>query len=110
MLAGWSGIFNIGGGNLFGTAGGPRTVLARADSFTGPPQRALPFNLEEDEESVDSVRSLAEAGPPCRACMHLRINSHDRDCAPVAAGSILIAVSRLQLLSRNTRSAQQSSI
>jgi hypothetical protein len=51
VATGWSGIFGVG------TAAGPRTVIARADSFTGPPRAAMPFNLENDDaESVESVR------------------------------------------------------
>jgi hypothetical protein len=52
ICTGWSGIFSVG------TAAGPRTVIARADSFTGPPRVAMPFNLENDDaESVESVRA-----------------------------------------------------
>mmetsp|Transcript_300 Transcript_300/g.869 ORF Transcript_300/g.869 Transcript_300/m.869 type:complete len:363 (-) Transcript_300:524-1612(-) len=55
---GWGQFLNpLNPGGLFGAATGaaPRPVLARADSFTGPPSRAIPFNLEmDDAESVES--------------------------------------------------------
>ena len=80
--SGWSGIFGVG------TAAGPRTVIARADSFTGPPRVAMPFNLENDDaESVESVRARSQLG--CTSMQHADCSGL---CVPAEVGSYLAPI------------------
>ena len=73
-----------------GTAAGPRTVIARADSFTGPPRVAMPFNLENDDaESVESVRARdASLGGACDGQLHWGFVCHDPLAAAAGHGPV----------------------
>lgn len=62
---GWGQYLNpLTPGGLFRMNSSSRSVLARADSFTGPPRQAMPFNLETDDaESIES--SMWQYIPVC---------------------------------------------